>query len=127
MWIDKIVEAIRQIRERYAKSFNYDLDAIFADLQQKQIQSGREVVSLKPKRSLASRGRTENAPQRKWDVSIQYISFVAKEKLQGLDDLPNGFLEGAPDLAIEILSPGNTVEEMHAKLVEYFENSARLV
>lgn len=55
------------------------------------------------------------------------ISFVAKERLQGLDDLPDGFLEGAPDLAVEILSPSNTVEEIHNKLVEYFENGARLV
>ena len=55
------------------------------------------------------------------------ISFVAKERLQGLEDLPDGFLEGAPDLAVEILSPSNTVEEIHNKLVEYFENEARLV
>lgn len=55
------------------------------------------------------------------------ISFVAKERLQGLDDIPDGFLEGAPDLAVEILSPSNTVEEIHNKLVEYFENGARLV
>ncbi|NJM77433.1 MAG: Uma2 family endonuclease [Acaryochloridaceae cyanobacterium RU_4_10] len=33
------------------------------------------------------------------------VSFVAKERLQGLDDLPDGFLDGAPDLAVEILSP----------------------
>lgn len=65
MWIDEIVEAIRKIRERYAKSLNDDLDAIFADLQQKQVKSGREIVSLKPKRSLASRGRKESTPQRK--------------------------------------------------------------
>jgi Uma2 family endonuclease len=55
------------------------------------------------------------------------ISFLAKERLQGLDDLPDGFLEGAPDLAVEILSPSNTVEEIHNKLVEYFENGSRLV
>ncbi|MEG4504000.1 Uma2 family endonuclease [Microcoleus sp. F6_B4] len=55
------------------------------------------------------------------------VSFMAKERLQGLDDLPDGFLEGAPDLAVEILSPGNTVAEIHDKLVEYFENGARLV
>ncbi|MEA5418209.1 Uma2 family endonuclease [Spirulina sp. CCNP1310] len=54
------------------------------------------------------------------------ISFFAKERLQGLTELPTGFLEGAPDLAVEILSPGNTVEEMHNKLVEYFENGTRL-
>lgn len=55
------------------------------------------------------------------------ISFMAKERLQGLDDLPDGFLEGAPDLAVEILSPSNTVEEIDQKLVEYFDNGSRLV
>lgn len=55
------------------------------------------------------------------------VSFIAKERLQGLDEFPDGFLEGAPDLAVEILSPGNTVAEIHDKLVEYFENGARLV
>jgi Uma2 family endonuclease len=55
------------------------------------------------------------------------ISFFAKERLQGMTELPAGFLEGAPDLAVEVLSPGNTVEEIHDKLVEYFENGTRLV
>jgi Uma2 family endonuclease len=55
------------------------------------------------------------------------VSFMAKERLQGLDELPDGFLEGAPDLAVEILSLSNTVAEIHDKLVEYFENGARLV
>jgi Uma2 family endonuclease len=54
------------------------------------------------------------------------ISFFAKERLQGLTELPTGFLEGAPDLVVEVLSPGNTIEEMHDKLVEYFENGTRL-
>lgn len=55
------------------------------------------------------------------------ISFFAKERLQGLEELPTGFLEGAPDLTIEVLSPGHTIEEIDDKLVEYFENGARLV
>jgi Uma2 family endonuclease len=54
------------------------------------------------------------------------ISFFAKERLQGITELPSGFLEGAPDLAVEVLSPGNTVEEIHDKLTEYFENGTRL-
>jgi len=54
------------------------------------------------------------------------ISFFAKYRLQGITELPTGFLEGAPDLAIEILSSGNTVEEIHDKLVDYFENGTRL-
>ncbi len=55
------------------------------------------------------------------------VSFFAKERLHGLEELPSGLLEGAPDLTIEVLSPGNTIEEIDSKLVEYFENGARLV
>jgi hypothetical protein len=40
MWQDEIVEEIHRIREEYAKSFNYDLDAMFVDLQKKQAESG---------------------------------------------------------------------------------------
>ncbi|HIK13092.1 MAG TPA: hypothetical protein IGS52_23030 [Oscillatoriaceae cyanobacterium M33_DOE_052] len=46
MWKDEIVEEIYQIRDNYAKSFNYDLNAIFEDLRKKQAESGREVVTL---------------------------------------------------------------------------------
>jgi hypothetical protein len=52
---DEIVEEIHRIREEYAKSFNYNLDAIFADLQKQEAESGREVVKLLPKRGLAKR------------------------------------------------------------------------
>jgi Uma2 family endonuclease len=55
------------------------------------------------------------------------IAFFAKERLQGIAVLTSGYLEGAPDLAVEVLSPGNTVEEMDDKLTEYFENGSRLV
>lgn len=62
MWQDEIVEEIHQIREAYAKSFNYDLDAIFEDLRKKEAESGREVVSLSRKRGLTKRwsGRTRD-------------------------------------------------------------------
>lgn len=63
MWQDEILDEIHKIRvraaspsgEEHAKSFNYDLDAMFADWQKKQAESGREVVSLPPKRSLTMR------------------------------------------------------------------------
>ncbi|MEB3190192.1 MAG: Uma2 family endonuclease [Snowella sp.] len=55
------------------------------------------------------------------------IAFFAKERLQGMKTLPSGYLEGAPDLAVEVLSPGNTIEEIEEKLSEYFENGSRLV
>ncbi|XHX76417.1 MAG: Uma2 family endonuclease [Stenomitos frigidus ULC029] len=55
------------------------------------------------------------------------VSFVAKERLKGLKRPPRGFFQGSPDLAVEILSPNNTVEEIHDKIVEYFENATQLV
>ena len=50
MRLDPIVEEVRKIRDAYAKHFNYDLDAICRDLQEKQRLSKRRVVSLPPKR-----------------------------------------------------------------------------
>jgi Uma2 family endonuclease len=55
------------------------------------------------------------------------VSFIAKERLQGVQRLPRGYFQGSPDLAVEILSPSNTVEEIHDKIVEYFENGSRLI
>ena len=55
MWKDEIVEEIYRIREAYAKSFNYNLSAIFADLRKKEAESGREVVNLSRKRGLTTR------------------------------------------------------------------------
>ncbi len=52
---DEIVEEIHRIREEYAQSFNYNLDAIFADLQKQQVESGWEIVKLPPKQSLTKR------------------------------------------------------------------------
>lgn len=45
MWQDQILEEIYKIREEHAKSFNYDLQAIFDDLQKKQAVSGRQIIS----------------------------------------------------------------------------------
>jgi hypothetical protein len=55
MWTDEIVEEIHRIREEYAKSFNYDLDAIFTDLRKKEAASGRKVVTLSRKPGLTTR------------------------------------------------------------------------
>ena len=73
MWTDEIVEEIHQIREAYAKSFNYDLDAIFEDLRKKEAESGREVVNLLRKPGLKSRwsGRTKDAGDEKKYFQVQ--------------------------------------------------------
>jgi len=45
MWKDEILEEIYKIREEHAKAFNYDLQAICDDLQRKQANSGRQIIS----------------------------------------------------------------------------------
>jgi hypothetical protein len=47
---DEIVAEVRRAREAYAKRFNYDLRAIFADIKKQQADSEREFVSLPAKR-----------------------------------------------------------------------------
>ena len=50
MWQDPIVEEIHKTREEYARQFNFDIDAICKDIQAKQANSGREVVSFPPRK-----------------------------------------------------------------------------
>ncbi len=57
MWKDEILDEIHRIREEHSKSFNYDLDAMFADWQKRQVQSGREIISVplkKPNQTMQS-------------------------------------------------------------------------
>lgn len=50
MYKDEIVSEIHKYREEYAKSFNYDLSAIFKDLQKKQATHSHKVMKLPIKR-----------------------------------------------------------------------------
>ena len=42
--VEAIVEEVRKARDVYAKRFNYDLDAIYQDLKEKEHRSGHVVV-----------------------------------------------------------------------------------
>ena len=53
MWIDPVVEEIRQAREAYAAQFDFDLDAIYEDIKRQERESGRRLVTLPLKRVLA--------------------------------------------------------------------------
>jgi hypothetical protein len=46
---DPIIEEIRHYRDEYAKRFNYDLQAIYHDLKEKQEKSDRRIVSFSPR------------------------------------------------------------------------------
>ena len=55
------------------------------------------------------------------------ISFVSKARLKKIMPAPDKFLYGAPDLAVEVLSPNDRMKAIHRKLDLYFEHSCRLV
>jgi len=46
---DPIIEEIHKYREDYAKQFNYDIDAIYKDLKDKQDKSTRQIASFAAK------------------------------------------------------------------------------
>ena len=54
------------------------------------------------------------------------IAFVSMERIQAAGRI-QGYRGGAPDLAVEVLSPGNTKREMAEKVKAYFAAGARLV
>ncbi len=53
------------------------------------------------------------------------IAFVRSDRLVGMDD--SRFFEGAPDLAVEILSPSNRPYQVRAKVADYLQAGTRLV
>ena len=47
---DAVIAELHAVRDAYAARFGYDVRAIFADLRAAQEASGREYVSLPPRR-----------------------------------------------------------------------------
>lgn len=55
------------------------------------------------------------------------VSFVSAARLKKVFRGPDKFLRGAPDLAVEVLSPGDRTQLVHRKLDLYFEHGTQLV
>ena len=58
------------------------------------------------------------------------VSFIRWDSVDDTDEIENpagAFLEVPPDLAVEVLSPGNTRREMEIKLAEYAKAGVKLV
>jgi Uma2 family endonuclease len=54
------------------------------------------------------------------------VSYVSKVRLKEIMVAPEKFLYGAPDLAVEVLSPGDTYDLVERKLEKYFHHGTRL-
>jgi Uma2 family endonuclease len=57
------------------------------------------------------------------------VSFIPRERLLKLGFSPRArsFFPGAPDLAVEVLSPSNTPAEIEARLSDFFASGAQIV
>jgi Uma2 family endonuclease len=74
------------------------------------------LVAVDPGFVLERRPDTVRAPD---------VCFVRVQRIPSGSTPP--FLEGAPDLAVEVLSPSNTKREMALKVAQYLGTGARLV
>ena len=54
------------------------------------------------------------------------VSFVTRQRFEEVGDSTEAF-PGGPDLAVEVLSPSNTVAGIHAKVADYLAAGTRLV
>jgi hypothetical protein len=65
MWEDPIVAEVHRIREMLAAKFNFDVEAIFADIQRRQDELGERLVpqrTAEPKTE-ADLGRDSSSPK----------------------------------------------------------------
>jgi Uma2 family endonuclease len=54
------------------------------------------------------------------------VSFVSKTRLSEIMLAPDKFLQGAPDLVVEVLSPSDSVKIIETKIDKYFEHGTSL-
>jgi Uma2 family endonuclease len=55
------------------------------------------------------------------------VSFVHRDRLKLLRTMPEKFLQGAPDLAVEVLSTSDSLPSIEEKVKEYFAHGTRSV
>jgi Uma2 family endonuclease len=66
---------------------------------------------------LATRPDTVRAPD---------VAFVRRERVEAIGEV-QGYLPGAPDLAVEVVSPGDTYSEVEEKVLDWLAGGARMV
>lgn len=54
------------------------------------------------------------------------VAFITRERYASTADERRPFI-GAPDLAVEVVSPGNTPAELHGKVADYLAGGSRVV
>ncbi|HXH08234.1 MAG TPA: Uma2 family endonuclease [Alphaproteobacteria bacterium] len=54
------------------------------------------------------------------------VAFIRRERVEEVGDI-EGYWPGAPDLAVEVISPGDTYGEVEEKVLEWLEAGVRMV
>ena len=54
------------------------------------------------------------------------VSFIRADRISA-EGLPRGFIPGAPDLAVEVVSPSDAATEVEAKVHDYLRNGSQRV
>ena len=67
--------------------------------------------------------RLSEAPD---SVRAPDVAFVARERIP-LTGIPRGFWPGAPDLAVEVVSPNDKIYEIDEKIEDYLAAGVRLI
>lgn len=55
MWQDPVIEETHNLRKQYAEKFNYNIEAILADIRKRQEQSGRKRVSFPSRKPVSGK------------------------------------------------------------------------
>ena len=64
-------------------------------------------------------------PQGRDSVRGLDVGYIHKDRLpQGI---PDGYIPIAPDLAVEVISPGNTADDIHNKILELLNADTKLI
>jgi Uma2 family endonuclease len=59
-------------------------------------------------------------------VRVPDVSFLSNEKLAGIKNVSK-FYDGAPDLAVEVISPSETYNDVQGKLEDYLSAGVKMV
>lgn len=54
------------------------------------------------------------------------VAFVSRERIEQIG-MPEGYWPGAPDLAVEVVSPGDTYTEIQEKVLDWLAAGTRMV
>jgi Uma2 family endonuclease len=84
------------------------------------------VLPAKLGRVLDAEGMYQCFPRRPKSVRKPDVSFIRQDRLPD-GRVPRGICKFGPDLAVEVVSPNDTYEEVEEKLADYFDAGVPLV